>query len=361
MDEEKQGRMETTAGEDGQSAGETESSDTASERHAGSVSASEAFELLGHEIRMGIVEELADCRRDNWFWLGMRFAELRKAVGVRDAGKFSYHLDQLQPQFVVKDGEEYKLTYAGMRVAGAITAGTYTESEAGRETELDANCLCGESLVARYDYEYCRIYCPTHGDLGGTTLPPGAAADRTLQSLVRIVARESRRAVEKAKHGVCPHCWGSMAAAIPAPDVMPDPETGRRLDDWEDAFRTRFNADGTDLAADDSSAAGVPDADPAVLMAQFDCKRCGMTIWWPAMLCVLDHPAVVSFCYDHGIDVRETPLPSLPFMWFGAISVESVDPLRIAVDAELDDERLTVRLDDTATVVDHERRPRSEQ
>lgn len=343
MDENDQGGTEPTPQDPDE---EPEAGSDPYGRHTESVSASEAFELLGHEIRMGIIEELADTRRDNWFWLGKRFAQLRKAVGVRDAGKFSYHLDQLQPQFVVKDGEEYKLTYAGMQVAGAIVAGTYTDAEAGRETELDADCLCGESLIARYDNEYCRISCPTHGDLGGTTLPPGAAADRTLESLVRIVARESRRSVEKAKYGVCPHCWGSIETSIPAPDVMVHPVTGDPLDDWESAFRMRFNPD------DDDSL----DGDPGALMAQFDCEDCGMRIWWPVMLCVLDHPALAGFCYDHGVDIRETPLPSLPFMNFFAVSVESREPYRVAIEAEFDDERMTLWLDDTGRVVDHERR-----
>jgi hypothetical protein len=344
MDESEQGGPETTPREPD---GEREESDAADyERHTESVSASEAFELLGHEIRMGIVEELADTRRDNWFWLGERFADLRKAVDVRDAGKFSYHLDKLQPQFVVKDGEEYKLTYAGMQVAGAIVAGTYTDAESGRETELDEECLCGEQLIARYDYEYCRIACPTHGDLGGTTLSPGAADGRTLESLVRIVARESRRSVEKAKNGVCPHCWGSVEPSIPAPDVMVNPVTGEQPEDWERAFRVRFNP------GDDTSF----DIEPAALMVQFDCEDCGMRIWWPVMLCVLDHPALSGFCYDHGVDIRETPLPALPFMNFGAVTIESTDPYRAAIEAAFDDETMTLWVDSTATVAEYERR-----
>lgn len=345
MDEEERGSTGTTAGE----SSETASDEEETARHDQSVSASEAFEMLGHEIRMGIVKELADCRRDNWFWFGKRFAELRKAVGVSDAGKFSYHLEQLQPQFVVQDGEEYKLTFAGMQVAGAITAGTYTASEAGREAELDVECLsCGEPLIARYDLEYCRLFCPNHGDMGGVTLPPGAAADRTLASLARLVARESRRSIEQAKHGVCPHCWGRIRGTLPAPDVMPDPRTGEAIEDWRSALSARFDAG-------ESTSDFDIDARPAASMAQFDCEQCGMRIWWPVMLCVLDHPAVIGFCYEHGVDLRDEPLPALPFMQFGAVAVESEDPLRVSIDIAFDEETLTVVLDDTVTVVDHER------
>jgi hypothetical protein len=346
MSEDEQGGTDAT-GEEGATGGVDGTEVEAYERHTESVSASDAFEQLGHEIRMGIIEELADARRDNWFWLGKRFADLRKGVGVRDAGKFSYHLEKLQPQFVVKDADEYKLTYAGMQIAGAITAGTYTERSPGRQTELDVDCMvCGEALTARYIYEYCVVSCPNHGDMGGLTLPPGAAADRTLESLVDLVARESRRSVEKAKQGVCPHCWGEMDAAVPAPEVMPDPQTGEEIESWERALEARF--------ADDESAEDL-ETDPAALMVQFDCDDCGMTLWWPVMLCLLDHPAVIGFCYEHGLDVRGTALPALPFMYFDAVSVESTDPLRVAVDLAFDDETLTAWVDDTATVVDHER------
>lgn len=294
----------------------------------------EAFEVLGHEIRLRIVETLAECRRDNWHWTGERFSTLRKAVGIRDAGKFSYHLERLQPEFVVKEDEEYKLTFAGMQVAGAVVAGIYGESHEQREAQINVECqICGDRMLARYGYEYCRLVCPTHGEFYGNTLPPGAAEDRSMDELVALADREAVRDVQRARDGACPHCWGRMRTSLPAEDVMPDPETGERLDDWESLLGERASE---------------------VTLVQFSCDRCGMTFWVPPGTCIVTHPAVAGFCYEHGVNVRETPMAGLPFTYSGVEELTSADPVRVRVDVELDGDRLSVWLDDQTNVVETE-------
>jgi hypothetical protein len=52
---------------------------------------SEAFALFADETRVAIVEALAE-RTTAEGTDGLSFAELRRAVGVRDAGQFNYHL-----------------------------------------------------------------------------------------------------------------------------------------------------------------------------------------------------------------------------------------------------------------------------
>lgn len=76
----------------------------------------------------------------------------------------------------------------------------------------------------------------------------------------------------------------------------------------------------------------------------------------PAGTVNLRHPAVVSFFYDHGIDVRQRPYWS-PVFWDG-VSVSVVDrgPLRIAIENAVDSEvlRQTVDSDLDAVAVERE-------
>jgi len=59
-------------------------------------------------------------------------SELRKRVGVRDSGRFRYHLEKLRGPFVEQaDDGSYRLTYAGSEVVTAIVAGTYTADATG--------------------------------------------------------------------------------------------------------------------------------------------------------------------------------------------------------------------------------------
>jgi len=72
------------------------------------------FGLLGDETRVRIVRALADAAD------GLRFSELQSRVGVRDPGRFNYHLEKLRGRLVEKSGETYVLTPAGADVADLL-------------------------------------------------------------------------------------------------------------------------------------------------------------------------------------------------------------------------------------------------
>jgi hypothetical protein len=290
------------------------------------LSAPEAFERVGHDVRLGIIRELDRVRRTNWQWAGLTFAELRRAVGVRDAGNFNYHLDKLVGTFVVKDDEEYKLTNAGMELVGAVLSGTVAERAEPVTEDLATTCPgCGEALTVEYDEEFLSLSCEEHGLLFGTTMPPGAVRDRTPEEMVRLATMDARQDVERARTGACPHCWGPMGVSLD-PDEIVDPTSGERTT--------------------------VPDDQ---VWAEFECDRCGMQFWLPPGACVVDAPPVVAFYEDHGVDVRDLAFTELPLSMADRGDVDGSDPLRVTVDVERDDERLTLWLDDDLEVVDHER------
>lgn len=283
----------------------------------------EAFETLGHETRLAIVETLAGERRTNWVPAGLSFSELRKSVGVEDAGKFNYHLGELLGTFVYKnDDDEYVLTNAGFELAGAVLSGAFTDRCERRSATIDETCVvCDEPIEAIYRDGYVSFECPDHDRIFATVFPSGAAAGREMETVARLADLYARHYVERTRNGGCPHCWGEMRPTLPA--TVPE---------W---LRSGGSGEQT--------------------TAEFRCERCEFRFWLPASVCVVRHPAVVSLYHDHGIDVRDRRYTGLEFVTGDNGAVVSEDPVRVRVDVELGDDRLELSLDERTTVVDVER------
>lgn len=105
----------------------------------------DALEVLGNEIRMDIVRELAEADEP------LSFTELRERVGLRDSGKFNYHLTRLCSYFVRDTGDGYELGHAGTRLVAAVgTAdagaanGDAPTADVTDEDLVDACPVCGE-------------------------------------------------------------------------------------------------------------------------------------------------------------------------------------------------------------------------
>lgn len=307
---------------------------TAESGEGDSVSTAAVFDVLGHETRLAIIEALAEERRIAWQPTGLTFAELRKRVRVRDAGKFNYHLEKLRGHFVDHREDEYVLTTSGLELAGAVRSGAYTGSGSSFDVELDATCpACSLALHGSSDGELVSIRCPDHGMLYSNTLPPAAMRRRDPDEIIRLADLDSRHELEKANQGTCLHCWGRMSATAPA--EIPATVVERFVDDDHD---------------EDCPDEYEPGGDQ--VLAKYECQDCHTTVWVPVSVVVATHPAVVAFYYDHGIDIRELDYLDLGFVDGTNGEVVSEDPTRIRVDVELDGDRLELVLDETASVVD---------
>lgn len=275
----------------------------------------DAFEILADETRLGILRVLAAHRRDQPEAGGMGFSELRRAVGMRDSGNFNYHLQQLLDRFVTDTEAGYRLAPAGFEVVGAALAGVYEEREDREPIELPDPCpACGTSLEASYETGLVSVTCE-NDHVFRNVLPPGALDGRDLEDIIGLLTLRTQQDFERALAGVCPNCYAELQWAID-PDTNGEPPQ----------FQTR-------------------------------CDRCGVVVEVPAGTVNLRHPAVVSFFYDHGIDVRERPYWS-PVFWDGvSVSALERDPLRLAIDVEHDGERLRQTVDHQLSVVDTERNP----
>lgn len=264
----------------------------------------EAFDVLGDETRVAILETLAD---DN----GLSFSELRKRVGVRDAGQFNYHLSKLRDRFVVKRDDGYYPRYAALRAVGAIHSGSYTDAPETRTAESNSFCPdCEQRLTAEYDDGFFALDCPEHETVVQTAVPPSVAEDRTLPEVASYVHAEVQRDLERAVDGTCFICKGPVEVT----------------DRWRG------------------------DADR--LHVTLGCESCWLAMQFPLAAAVVRHPAVVSLYHDHGVDVRTRLILSLEFVQnAGSVTVLDEGPFRARVDVTLDGDSLALTLDDELNVV----------
>ncbi|MFC4407196.1 DUF7347 domain-containing protein [Haloarchaeobius iranensis] len=75
--------------------------------------AADALDVLAHEHRIAILRALAEADEP------LSFSALHARVGMRDSGKFNYHLAKLCEYYVRETGEGYELGHAGERVVSA--------------------------------------------------------------------------------------------------------------------------------------------------------------------------------------------------------------------------------------------------
>ena len=282
----------------------------------------DAFDTLGHELRLSIIETLGARQRANsWEPVPMGFEELRRALGSQDSGRFNYHLDKLLGTYLDRTDAGYILTPAGFEVSSAILRGSYANVSPGPvEGPVDGDCpVCAADVTGVYEDGLFRIVCPEHGNVFSNTVPPAVAIDRGIDAIHTAAGRDVRQMFEQARDGVCPECSGLIEVTIPV--------TEARHNEPESA-----------------------DSDP--LTAQFECQRCQLVFDAELRWLVFDHPAVVSFYYDHDIDIG--PENYIGFDSMGDAAV-SEDPLRARLTFRADNERLDVVLDEAGGVVETER------
>jgi DNA-binding transcriptional ArsR family regulator len=305
-----------------------------SDRARAATDAESAFMTLSHDLRLRILLALWDAEG-----FSLSFSELRKAVGERDSGSFTYHLSELRDHFVAKTDEGYELQYPGHRVLDAIQSGVFHERVTVGPVELDDDCrLCGERLTFEYDTDYiARIRCP---DCGNRALEwpfdPGGIADRDPDAVVEAFDRRTRLVWSCALDGVCPFCAGRVARDLTDRVHEQGACVGviERLDRYQEYFARDH---------------------PAVVSV--DCERCSFYSFVPVGVVLLTRPAVVGRLRDADVDVREAALWDLGFVVdAAAVSVRDTDPLSVDVTVTDGDEPLTFAVDDGLDVTAESRR-----
>ncbi|SEV89543.1 winged helix-turn-helix domain-containing protein [Halobacterium jilantaiense] len=277
------------------------------------LTADAAFSLVSDETRFAILRELQ--RADG----PMAFSALREAVGVDDPGRFNYHLGELRGQFVAKRDDGYAILPPGKRLVGAVLAGGYTSAlDADMDpVPVEGECLdCGGDLEAVFRDHGVGIDCTEcAASVTSPDVPPGLLAGSDADAVPGLVGRWNHIQFAANDAGVCRNCY-------------------------HETERTLHLAD----AEDDDAPEWLADSD-LLGMVFHDCPRCGGRFNVAVQAAVLSHPRVAAYHYEHGIDVRETPTWQYDWLGTGRGTVESHDPVRIALPIPLGDERRTFVFD----------------
>ena len=272
----------------------------------GGISPEDAFALLGDETRIAIIRALGMASDES-----LSFSALRERASVADSGQFNYHLRKLVGSFVRRtEGDKYELTYAGMRVIGAIFSGTFNRRGAPTSFELDSACtICGTSLMAQYEQERVTINCATCDDQISTFgFPPGAFENRLREELPQAFDAWIQAHLSAVRKCFCLNCTGRMNGSI---------------------------TDGSEHLLEDQEV-GI----------EHVCERCDNHSISSIGVYLLSHPDVIAFHHDHGIDLDDTPFWKLPWLREENTTVLSSDPRRVRVVLELDDECLELEVEE---------------
>lgn len=272
-----------------------------------------AFGALSDPLRVDILRELAAHRRENEPGRDpIGFADLRRCVDVRDSGRFRYHLNELRDHFVEKSEGGYRLTHAGTAVVAAVLAGTITDASTTGRAELDSACHeCGEPAVAAVEEGVCAVPCPNDHRLFQWPVPPNVTADASVAETVDRAELLATQAIERVLAGICHTCYDPIE-----PEVRVDEE------------------------------------DPRLRAV---CDTCGGRLHGPSGFCLLVDPEVAAFYREHGRRLRDSHVWEHSFVRDEAVTVEGTDPVRVALDVTLDDDRMRATLDGTGSVVGTDR------
>ncbi|SFS69363.1 winged helix-turn-helix domain-containing protein [Halostagnicola kamekurae] len=292
------------------------------------------FKSLGNETRLEILRALYEHRQTaSATGEQLPYSTLRERVGVEDKGNFNYHLRQLREQFVEEAAEGYRLTFAGFEIAkvididawrshekrGPVPVGDASEGNAAGDTgappaDTEASGETPDApMKAVYEDSIVKI------ERGETTLfahavRPVGAADRNMSDLLDVASTLWRHTIEQILEGICPYCHTTVERSLTIGSEGP----------WEYSFAV-------------------------------ECPQCGPIGGSHAGTALLTHPAVVSFYWDHDIDLRNRRFWEVPFIGDEAVTVLDEEPLELRIDLELDGDTLAVILDDDARVVDTKR------
>ncbi|WP_266079040.1 ArsR/SmtB family transcription factor [Haladaptatus caseinilyticus] len=272
------------------------------------LSPDEAFSLLGNDTRIGIIQTLWEADEP------LSFSELHDRVGISDSGQFNYHLNKLVGLFVRQKNGKYELPFAGFRVIGAILSGTYTQRAESTTYELDLPCIgCETRLEAEYDEEMVTVRCPSC-DVERSTFgfPPGAFEERDVDELPRTFERWLRNIFSMMTDGICLNCSGRTVGSLVTESEYFEQE--------------------------------------AEIGVEFVCDRCNDHAFGSIGSYILQHPAIVAFHYEHGIDLGEESAWELEWLIENEAEIIAEKPLLVELTVELAGDELTVRVDDGLSI-----------
>lgn len=277
----------------------------------------DAISSLGNSQRLRILLALGDVVREHHEPRHtMTFTELYDAVSIDSSSQFSYHLDQLVGQFVTETPDGYRLTDSGTRIVRVIHSGVYESTSELEDREIAGACLfCDEtSLLATLDTDLFRIRCTScDAILITVSSPQSQTRNRTPTEIYESFGYRIWSMYIQLRGGVCPECFGPVDTEV---------------DQYEHGETVRY-------------------------IHNSSCRECQHLVSMPVELPVAFHPVVLYLFWEHGLSVLDLPLWELYEYITSEVFVTdiiSVEPFVADFTITLEDEILSLRMDDTATV-----------
>lgn len=190
----------------------------------------DAFSALGNEVRMEILRILGEADEP------MSFSDLRSTVGIDDPGRFNYHLTQLIGHFVTQSDDGYELKRPGQHIIEAVLAGAVTEAPVLESTEVDWACHFCESTPIYLEYRegqlgaFCSECSGMYGGEGDgentgilpaerqrlwyAELPPPAIQNRSPEEIVEAAGRWAGAEIVTRATGMCPKCAATIQETL---------------------------------------------------------------------------------------------------------------------------------------------------
>ncbi len=281
-----------------------------------------AFKIIGNETRLAVLDTLWGPGKSGT----MGFAELRKAVGMRDSSQFNFHLRKLvDGGFVEKVDDTYSLRQAGARVICTLRTGYLTDHPELEPFETTGRCYaCEAPLEARYEDEMYFVECSGCDRLHTRGwFPPNVLTGHTREEALLVGERAMKASIALTVAGICSVCNGTTVRTlsrglsdVPVLTEYVDPERDGGIRDW------------------------------------YVCSRCSAWVTRSPGDAVVDHPAIVALYRDHGVDIRTCPRWELPWTTDASVTeVVSDDPFRVRLVVEYDGEERVLTLDEAFDVV----------
>lgn len=269
--------------------------------------------LVSHEVRADILVALATHQRESGPGETLGFAELRRRVGHDDPGNFNYHLDQLRGTLVTSTAAGYRLSNVGQHYVALLVSGQFDPDRSREFPAVETACpVCGAQSSVEYEDGGLRTACSA-GHTSLFNVGPELLDEWSVEETLSIALRRGLLEAKSVIEGVCPFCEGKTSGAF-------------RRNDGE-AVPVRYEG---------------------------QCERCGTVVSNTAGGCVLFHPAVVSFCYQRGIDVYHSAWDVMTTN-IETVEIDSEDPLRICVELVVEGDSLVLTLDRSGAVTRVER------
>ena len=279
------------------------------------LTAEDAFALVGNELRAEILRVLGEVPHE-----GLSFSELRSRVDEDvDSGQFNYHLQKLVGPFVEDTDDGYVLRAPGLSLYRAIQSGAFNRERSVGPFGAGFDCyFCATPVEASYEDGSFRLMCPGCDHLfASTMLPPSAVEGETAELLARV-DQYNRHRMLLASRGVCPVCVNPLDLEFVPPEEV-----------WSEG------------------------SERLEVFVHRSCPHCGRSQHMTVGLALLYHPALISFFYDHGVDLTAVNHWELEFVLSdNYTTVRSRDPWEVELSVTLDDEALELVVDEELNVLE---------